>query len=306
MLESEKGKFSVQPADFLAQAIKAYVRDDPGNRLPLFPEERIWDEPLVGFASGDDPLFTEYKTLIGEFHLTPREALRQAYPDAAPEHVSVIVWVLPSTRATRLSMRRETRVPSLRWNQSRWPGQDFNYALSRYVVALLTGQGRHAVAPELLPAYKLHKLPEGLAANWSERHAAYAAGLGTFSLSDGFITPKGIAVRLGSVVADIALPPSPRPYSDFRANCLFYRNGSCRRCMSRCPAGAITEKGHDRNKCCDFLFNEQRAILTQLGREQGYLGKYLGCGLCQCKVPCEGGIPPDPPSVIAGVAKQVA
>jgi len=293
MTDPDRLRFAGAPALFLEQVIRDYVRDNPANRLPLFPDERIWDEPLVGFASGDDPLFAEYKTIIGDFHFTPREALKEAFPEAAPEAVSVISWVLPSTRETRLSMRRETRVPSLRWNQTRWPGQEFNYALSRHVVARLTGLGYQAVAPELLPTYKMVRRPEGLSSRWSQRHAAYAAGLGTFSLSDGFITSKGMAIRLGSVVAGIALPHSPRPYKGLRDNCLYYRDGSCRRCMARCPAGAITESGHDKNKCCEFLFNEQRNILKQLGREEGYQGQYLGCGLCQCKVPCEGGIPPD-------------
>jgi len=47
----------------------------------------------------------------------------------------------------------------------------------------------------------------GPASSWSERHAAYAAGLGTFSLNDALITPKGIAHRLGS--ADYRSYPAP-------------------------------------------------------------------------------------------------
>jgi epoxyqueuosine reductase QueG len=62
--------------------------------------------------------------------------------------------------------------------------------------------------------------------------------------------------------------------------------------MERCPAGAITEQGHDKNKCRDFLLNKQKVILKELGREEGYIGRYLGCGLCQTKVPCEACIPP--------------
>ena len=29
---------------------------------------------LVGFCSGNDPIFQEYKRLVGLFHLTPKEA----------------------------------------------------------------------------------------------------------------------------------------------------------------------------------------------------------------------------------------
>jgi epoxyqueuosine reductase QueG len=53
----------------------------------------------------------------------------------------------------------------------------------------------------------------GYASSWSERHAAHAAGLGTFGLCDGLITPKGKAMRAGSVVAKIQVEPSIRFYN---------------------------------------------------------------------------------------------
>jgi hypothetical protein len=52
----------------------------------------------------------------------------------------------------------------------------------------------------------------GFASKWSERHAAYVSGLGTFSLCDGLITPVGIAIRYGSVVSRIPIQPASRPY----------------------------------------------------------------------------------------------
>jgi len=76
-------------------------------------------------------------------------------------------------------------------------------------VSLLEGLGYQAVAPELADFFKLKNLPGGYVTNWSQRHIAYAAGLGTFSLNDGFITTKGMAMRCGSVVTDALIPPSP-------------------------------------------------------------------------------------------------
>ena len=58
----------------------------------------------------------------------------------------------------------------------------------------LTNQGARAVAPCLQDGWTAINDPQvGLASTWSERHAAYAAGLGTFSLNDGLITERGIA-----------------------------------------------------------------------------------------------------------------
>lgn len=295
----EREQFEANPSLFLENAIKEYVATSPGNRLTSFNSTPIFDEPLVGFADGDDAIFQDYKAIIGDFHLTPREALarhlrgKEGGSAKEPPRVSVISWVLPSTQETRLSLRRESVVPSLRWNHTRWHGQDFIYEMASYVASLLEELGHQAIAPERASFYETRELSNGLASNWSQRHIAYAAGLGTFSLSDGFITPRGIAMRCSSVVCDLTLPPSPRGYRNHLANCLFYREGSCRRCIERCPADAITEEGHDKKKCADFLFREQPAILKELGREEGYIGDYLGCGLCQTKVPCEARIPPD-------------
>jgi epoxyqueuosine reductase len=291
--------FEAAPEPFLDKAIKNYVATSPSNSLDFFDGGCIFDEPLVGFTDGDDAIFQEYKEIIGDFHLTPREALEKHLESKGsswerPAHLSVISFILPVTYETRLSLCRETVVPSLRWNHTRWHGQDFINELSRYVVSLLEDIGHQTVAPELADFYKLKNLPSGFVSNWSQRHIAYAAGLGTFSLNDGFITSKGMAMRCGSVVADARIPPSPRAYKDHLANCLFYSDGSCKSCIERCPAGAISEQGHDKNKCLEVMFIRQKEILKELGRGEGYIGSYHGCGLCQTNVPCEAGIPPKP------------
>jgi len=276
------------------------VRSSTLNRLPAFDHVPIFEEPLVGFADGDDFLFEEYKTIIAktiiaDFHLTPREALAQHLTGALgtesphlPE-VTVISYVLPVAKQTKLSNRRQTVGPSLRWNHTRWLGQDFIFELSRQIVSQLEDLGHRAVAPEIAPFFRIHRT-KGLASSWSQRHIAYAAGLGTFSLSDGFITPRGIAHRCGSVVTDLNLLPTPRPYPDHLANCLFYIDKSCRRCIERCPDGAITENGHDKEKCRQILFEHQRPWIEGAHGE-GYIGQYAGCGLCQTGVPCESKIP---------------
>ena len=68
------------------------------------------------------------------------------------------------------------------------------------------------------------------------------------------------------------------------ANCLYYVNEKCRVCIQRCPAGAITEAGHDKVKCGQYL----RDIGYRDVKEGYDLEKdVFGCGLCQTKVPCE-------------------
>lgn len=284
--------FSREPGKFIEGIIQKYSAESPANSFKDLGRSRIFDEPLVGFADGDDTIFTEYKKIIGDAHLAPRQVLemhlREKGMSFIPKRITVISFIMPSTQETRRSMHRETLLPSLRWNHTRWQGQDFIIELSKYLVGELEGIGYQAVAPEVSGYFKI--VPGTLVSNWSQRHIAYAAGLGTFSLNDGFITPKGIAMRCGSVVTDAVIPATPRKYNDHLANCLFFQGISCRRCIERCPAGAISEQGHNKQKCFVYL-NQQKEQAKELGRSEVYLGRYAGCGLCQTKVPCEGRIP---------------
>ncbi|MFC1873969.1 epoxyqueuosine reductase [Chloroflexota bacterium] len=263
------------------------------NRLPpsVADNYNIFDEPLVKFADGSDPIFTDYKTIIAPSHLTPREALAQAYgksPEDIPAHLSVISWILPITEKTRQSNRNERLTPSRIWSHTRWYGEKFNDVLRHHVVEIITGMGYLATAPALQSYFKVERNEKGPYSNWSERHIAYVAGHGTFSLSDGFITASGIAHRCGSVVTDLKLPVSLRTARAPYSNCLFYADGSCKACIKRCPAEAISEEGHDKIKCQTY----QRGIgYVATNQEYDDNVSVMGCGLCQAKVPCEFGIP---------------
>jgi len=287
---SRKEWSPAEAARFVEREIKESVHTSPANRMPFVAEKDyfIFDEPLVGFADGDDPIFTEYKTIIAPTHLTPREALARAYekkPEDLPARLSVISWVLPITEKTRQSNRSQDTIPTILWSRTRWYGEMFNDVLRNQVVKILVEMGYLAIAPMLQPYFKIELDEQGHYSNWSERHIAYAAGHGTFSLSDGFITERGIAHRCGSVVTDLALPASPRKAKNPYSNCLFYVDGSCKACIARCPGGAISEEGHDKLRCFDY----QRKEIGYLLKE--YEVGVAGCGLCQTKVPCEFRIP---------------
>ena len=137
------------------------------------------------------------------------------------------------------------------------------------------------------PAQEFSDTPVGIASRWSERHAAYAAGLGTFSLSDGFISTRGIAHRCGSVITTLPLRPTQRRFGNHYSNCLHYHDGSCGVCIARCPVGAITRNGHDKARCRELVYGTAPERLSQQ-----YGVPQTGCGLCQTRVPCEAAIPP--------------
>jgi ferredoxin len=270
--------------------IADFLETSPLNSLTGQGGEKAWDRFLLGLASGADPIFDFYKQDIGDFFWTPAEAFRTVFPDLDPKpgELTVVSWVLPQRRAVREDHRREKDRPSERWSRTRLHGEICNEGLRRHVVEGLAAAGIPAMAPQLSPAWERHISAKYLfASRWSERHAAYAAGLGTFGLSDGLITPAGKAVRCGSVIARMAAEPTPRPYTDHHAFCLHFAAGRCGKCAQRCPAGAISEAGHDKEKCKAYI----RGTMAPYVRDHQLGVEVNSCGLCQTGVPCEAGIP---------------
>jgi len=281
-----------QPSDlanWVENIIREFINTSPENTLRNEADEKAWDDPLVGFSRGDDPLYEDYKKHVGPFHWTSWEIFTQTFPETnvAPADLTVISWILPQTEATKVDTRKEKEFPPERWARARFYGEEVNNKLRKHVVAALQGKGYRAVAPMLSPQWSRQMSDlYGFASNWSERHAAYAAGLGTFGLCDGLITPRGKAVRVGSVVAQIRIPATMRPYDDHHAYCLFYTGGTCKKCVSRCPVGALSEAGHDKLRCHSHTHGTSSKHVKSL-----YGFEADACGLCQTKVPCESRIP---------------
>ena len=276
---------------WIAEEIERFAREDPGNRLERLDGSPIFGRPLVGFVAGSDPVFLQIKRAIGDFHLTPREAVEKVAESrgtTAPreDQIGVVSFVLPIDGATRRENSKMTDAPSERWAHTRLFGEQFNRKLQQHLVSLFDQKGYFALAPEMEERLFRMLVDEkaGWASTWSQRHVAFAANLGTFGLSDGLITRAGKAHRLGSVIVSQPLD-SPQRTDDIHRDCLFYRDASCKKCIERCPADAISEEGHDKPKCAAFVMGTIPLIKERYGIE------IYGCGLCQAGVACERRIP---------------
>ncbi len=281
--------FTEHPAAWLESVIGDFINHSKENNLQNQRNDPAFESPLVGFASGADPLWESYKEYVGPFHWTPLEIFERTFPGSGvvAQDLTVISWVLPQTALTKADNRKETFYPAERWARARIFGEEVNAKLRKHMTEVLQQEGYKALAPQLSPEWSRQDSPRYVyASTWSERHAAYAAGLGTFGLCDGLITSVGKAVRVGSVIANIQISPTPRPYADHRAYCLFYTGGICGKCIPRCPVGALSENGHDKKKCRSHIRPVTEDYVKANFGFDGY-----GCGLCQTGVPCESKVP---------------
>ena len=289
---------------WIGRLVSRLVLEAPENRLADRGGMPIFDQPIVGVADGDDALFQRLREVVDPGHMMPREVLGQhSRAESAPARVSVVAWALPFSRPIRRSNRVEGW-PSRLYSQARNNGGALSFAVCRRLTEELWRRGFEAVAPVLTEQYDAFRTPPHLfSSSWSERHVAHIAGLGRFGLNGGLITPLSINVRIGSVVTSLPLKATARQYRGHRHPCRDLRDDGCDRCIQRCPVGAISRDGLDMLKCYSMRnavrerhlesyvqsLDMRPAPVVKSGKNG--MGYSLGCALCQCGVPCEGGAP---------------
>jgi len=230
----------------------------------------MFEAPIFAFGAADDDIFERFKSpeIIGGIFMAPAEWM--------PGAKTVISFFLPYTDRIKSSNAKNDGRPSDEWLHGRYEGQKFVQALALHIYGELTSAGHKSLIPANDERCKTGDGPNGFASSWSERHVAFACGLGTFGLSRGLITESGVCGRFGSILTELDLPRDQRPYGGVYEYCIM-----CGACARRCPAGAITkENGKDNNACSDFL---DKTI-------EMFNPRY-GCGKCQTKTPCESRAP---------------
>lgn len=275
---SKRGEYTMKKKELIESALD-FVSHDAGNSVdasvaisPDLAGMQIFDPPLVGFRDAEDEtwFYLISPKAVGPHFMLPRQWL--------PGARTVISCFLPFTRAVRESNAVEISDPSAEWLHARIEGQAFLLRLCRFLAESLEAAGHATIIPVLDPRFgsNASMTPrEGLppfTSRWSERHVAYTCGLGTFSLSKGLITERGVAGRFGSVITTHWFKPDAVRQRGLYDNCIH-----CGACARNCPVGAITLAGGKEHPPCADLLEQHRAK---------YAPRY-GCGKCQVGVPCE-------------------
>ncbi len=257
-------------------AIDYFVENDPANKLP--DGMKIFENPLLGFVDAGDPIFREFKKeeVVGPLFNLPEEWL--------PGAKTVISYFLPFSEHVRTSNYGGPPT-SVEWLHARFLGEQFNQSVRKFLLGELEKLGGEAVVPALEDNYFADY--DKFSSNWSERHIAFAAGLGSFGLNRGLITEKGLAGRFGSLITSLYFPPSVRSEGGVFENCPYYADKSCSACAKRCPSGAIRKEGKNKAACNRYTRVEDHMHEIRLQFEYDH----SVCGKCQVNVPCEDRIP---------------
>ncbi len=170
-LEQLAAEFLAGPANDLEMA---------GGREPAF------GPALFGYAAGDDPVWLDFKEAVAPRYWSPKEAFEKTFPGqaAVAGDLSVVAWALPQTEATLRDQRAAKEFACERWVHSRYLSQPRVVdGLARFLLDHLGREGVAAVSPDHLPDFTHWPSDRfTITSPWSQRHAAFAAGLGTFGL----------------------------------------------------------------------------------------------------------------------------
>ncbi|MFX1588077.1 MAG: hypothetical protein ACFFC1_07980 [Promethearchaeota archaeon] len=263
---------------------------------------RIFLSPIIGVASGDDPIFKKFKEVVGPEHLTPIEMwLASGQDSISSSKLRIVSIVFPFSDEIRKGSRNTIQLsritlPAEIYSLGRNYANAFKAETLRETIKFCEKRGYNAVAGMLSKSFSII-VKGGFHSTWSERHTAFAAGLGTFSLHEALITDLGCNIRLASIITNAPFIASDRKTDDPYKNCLFYAKGTCRECEKRCPGKAIDKDGHDKTKCYEYGQKIERKMIQRIGpilkphirRVNGKLRPEVypvGCAFCQFDVPC--------------------
>lgn len=222
-----------------------------------------WETPVFAYADAGDSLFRGLKTVIGDYHKLPE--------DIMPDGRTVISYFIPLSKSIA-----DSNIPGY-FSSEPWVYGYFE------TIELINGINNGLKKLFALDGWDLtttadHRSwdPETMACDWSHRHAAFIAGLGTFGINRGLITEKGVCGRIGTLITNAYIKPTPRPAEEY---CLYKRDGSCGICLGKCPVLALDVPDFYDNRKCMALTYENAEKFKAIGFADV-------CAKCMTGVPC--------------------
>ena len=236
-----------------------------------------WGEPLVGFADANHSDIVMLKEVVTPTHGLPTDVLADAS--------IVIAYFVPFTKELAATNGISREIASAEWALAYEETNAMLSKLNEYIIEELSKLGyRAGVSPEASTFdQKIVK------SNWSHRHFARVAGMGTFGVNNMLINKSGCCGRYSTIVTNLDIAPDEPLQDEY---CLYKKNGSCGVCVKSCPVGALTLEGYDRHKCYEVL-KKNAELYTEFGssytnhsgEEANSVGSEV-CGKCVVNMPC--------------------
>ena len=226
----------------------------------------LWKEPIIKIISANNENLKELKKTVSDEHFLPHDILSGAK--------SIISFFVPFHEDIVESNLTGT-LSSEKWATA--------YIKTNLLIKVINDEieilmNKNGYETGKIPA--THNYDEvKLMSNWSHRHVAYIAGIGTFGINNMLITKNGCCGRLGSIIINYEFNNYDEVKSfENKEKCLYKRNGKCGICRKKCMAGAFSETGFDRHKC-----NKQLLKNAEQHKAIGYADV---CGKCMVGLPC--------------------
>ena len=222
----------------------------------------LWKTPLVRFADALDPRFSALKEIVAPDHLLPSDLVRQAG--------TVVAYFLPFIDEVSESNMSGKHASPL-WAEAYVETNKLIASINEFIKTELAKEGFQTgfVPPTAILD------PQVLKSNWSHRHVAVIAGLGTFGINNILITERGCCGRLGTFVTDLKLEADPLSPEEY---CVEKAGGRCGLCQSKCVKNTFEKDEFNRFSCFEMCL------------ENGEIYKGLGnawvCGKCLVGLPC--------------------
>lgn len=215
-------------------------------------------DPLIVFASAEDPQFANLKQAVHPTHKLPQDLL--------PSARSVVSFFLPFEEHIVTANARDKESVAKKWIEAYIETNALIEKITGRLIESLSEHGVQAAAES--PTGNFDR--ETLVSPWSHKSVAVIAGLGSFGLHHLVITDSGCAGRFGSLVLDAYLPILEQQTKE---RCLYFVDGSCLECVLRCPAGALDQnEGLDKQLCWEKC--------QKTAAEFKDLGRVTVCGKC--------------------------
>jgi epoxyqueuosine reductase QueG len=226
--------------------------------------DTLWKEPIIEIISASNDKLKTLKEAVSIEHFMANDIL----PDAK----SIISFFVPFQENIIKSNIKGT-MASREWVIAYIKTNDLIKKINDTVETLMSRNG-----------YKTGKIPathnfdiNKLISNWSHRHIAYIAGIGTFGINNMLITKNGCCGRFGSIIINYEFEKY-KQLGEIKEKCLNKINGSCGICQKKCIVDAYENNTYDRHKCYKQCLKN-----VEYHKEIGYADI---CGKCLVGLPC--------------------